>query len=93
MQLNSTILEQIPNSPKFPQSKSYIEEMDSMFIELTNQYYQIVTSTSVKQNITFAQALDSILQDWSNLNRESEIEVIDQEDKLDAITAKLEQVD
>ncbi len=67
--------------------------MDSMFIELTNQSYQIVTSTSVKQNITFAQALDSILQDWSNLNRESEIEVIDQEDKLDAITAKLEQVD
>ncbi len=64
-----------------------------MFIELTNQSYQIVTSTSVKQNITFAQALDSILQDWSNLNRESEIEVIDQEDKLDAITAKLEQVD
>ncbi|MDJ0570249.1 MAG: hypothetical protein QNJ53_14570 [Pleurocapsa sp. MO_192.B19] len=64
-----------------------------MFIELNNQSYQIVTSTSVKQNITFAQALDSILQDWSNLNRESEIEVIDQEDKLDAITAKLEQVD
>ncbi len=48
--------------------------MDSMFIELNNQSYQIVTSTSVKQNITFAQALDSILQDWSNLNREEELE-------------------
>ncbi|MDJ0594841.1 MAG: hypothetical protein QNJ72_33500 [Pleurocapsa sp. MO_226.B13] len=64
-----------------------------MFIELTNQSYQIVISTSVKQNITFAQALDSILQDWVKLNRESELEVIDQEEKLKAITAKLEQVD
>ena len=64
-----------------------------MFIELTNQSYQIVTSTSVQQNITFAQALDSILQDWVKLNRESELEVIDQEEKLEAITAKLEQVD
>ena len=64
-----------------------------MFIELTNQSYQIVISTSVKQNITFAQALDSILQDWVKLNREEELEVIDQEEKLEAITAKLEQVD
>ena len=48
--------------------------MNSMIVELNNQSYQIVTSTSVKQNITFAQALDSILQDWVKLNREEELE-------------------
>ncbi len=48
--------------------------MQYLWIEkLTNQSYQIVTSTSVKQNIIFTQALDSILQDWADLNREEEL--------------------
>ena len=64
-----------------------------MIVELSNKSYQIISSTSVEQNITLGQAIDLILEDWAKNSQEANLIPNDQEDKLSAITAKLEQVD